>query len=257
MRDDDSYSSRQTLASLWPLWIGLVLALVLVILVAILRNPTLSTPRQIEAEIASDSERTQEIAALKAHFPADYDTLLDVVSETINAEGREAGRREATLFFRSFMRSKMSLIINAPDRDLRDIAASVADAITLLRASDVPLCAGFVMDGFTADTRLPPEVMSAFSRVSALQIKAAGAAERAGRPPRPELSDAELEVFLSRVAARHPVSGAILREDRLAGATQAQQCDVGIALYRTAAGLPLPEAGSAMAHLTRVSSESM
>lgn len=230
---------------------GFVLILLMIAVIYLARGPSMT--EQLEAELASEPAIAGFIGELKTSYPGDYREMIDRVAEAHRTGGRQASSREAFFFMRGFMTSRVDHIASAPDRDLVQVAGAYVRVVEALRDSDVPLCAQFVMLGFSPGARPPRTVVEQLNNASVLQIRAAKAGERSGRQPRRELALVDTQAWFAEIRRLDAGAAAAIEDGSLGGRTPAEQCQAGLALYRGVTALPAPRAANVIAQLIRQS----
>jgi len=211
------------------------------------------TEEQLRQVLESQPEFRGTYTAFREEFPQDYQAFLTRMTATANAQGAAAAGVAAFHFMRRFMGSRVEDIAAAPDADLDRLADANVSLSRALRGYSVPLCAQFVMSGFSPGVRLSPEILARLDAANTIQLHAAAHAIRGPRVARGPLSPDLAGLWIRRMWALDPASAALLTEGRMETATPAEQCNAGIMIYQAAAELPAEQGGLVTAHLVRES----
>jgi hypothetical protein len=215
---------------------------------------TPNTPERLDAFLQSNAEAGELYAAIKANYPDDYRQFLQQTSETIRTGNRAAIERQAFNFSRNVMVNHFDDMARAPSADLHAIARQYAALANTLKASDISLCSQFITTGFAPGTAYPEAIRPILRRIGTMQIAAARHGETQPRDPRGEISEHQALQFAEAIRARSPsATRLLLNESALSGASPAEQCDAGVALYEAAANLPSDAAADVTIQLLRAS----
>lgn len=246
---EQGYSSSGSWTQGWKLILGIFITFVVLSVVMGRSGPP--SRASIASQLEDNRQIELTIAALKTHYPSDYEQLLDRLSAAAASGGLAAADRESAIFMRGFMTSKADSIANASDVELRRIAEADLETTRLLQQHDIGLCAAFTMDGLPPGSHPPDAVYAQLDRAASLRIRAARSGENVPPRARPRLSPDDARAWLARMDAMDPASAALIRAGGLERAAPAQQCPAGILIYRSALDLPAELSARVTANLIR------
>jgi hypothetical protein len=212
------------------------------------------TAERVRSELEATPELRELFVAIKTHYPREYDGFVHKVAETARSGDGAAVSRQSFAFTRKLMTDHFEDMARAPSAEIHEIGRRYAQLVNVLDRTDVQLCSQFLTTGFTPGAKPAPEALSILSRIGALQITAAKHGETQPRDPRGALSDSDGQLFYRELVSRSPGAGAFLGDERaLNAATPDVQCDLGVAIYESAAALPTESAANVTIDLLRAS----
>jgi len=209
-----------------------------------------ASPLSVATRLEAQPALRATVAAFRQYYPRDFQRFLAALAEIENREGAEAADRAALERMRAFIAGKTEAIASAPVADLDALADANLATLLRLRQAGVPLCAAYVNSGAQGE-RLPPAALATVGEANALQFRAARRGESRQRVQRGELAEADLARWLDRIRAIAPDLAQRLDQDVVGQGTPAQQCQVGIVIYRAATELPPESTANITAFLVR------
>ncbi|MGE0179207.1 MAG: hypothetical protein AB7O91_05250 [Sphingomonas sp.] len=242
------YLNTPSMLSGWRLAVGIAVAFIFLLGMC-------SRGRVTGADIARDLDADPNAAimamAMRTHYPQDFETILLRLADVANNSPRQAVAQAAAREFSLFLQGKAGTVANAPNAELRALAAATLGFITELRSGDVNLCAQYALGGVQPGQQLPVRARPLQAQLVSLQLAAARQAETSRRVSRPALSPADGRRLFERISVNAPNLAPLIDNGSIERAPASQQCEAGVAIYRSITELPDPVAANVMAQILR------
>jgi hypothetical protein len=243
-REDDQRDSRWSLKGVFGIIVGLMAFAVAKVAtrdgISFVQQKTTSAA-SIEERFEQDPRMSSAFLEFKADFPNEYHRMTSDIADQVRSgvASAEIGQRSHDAM-RNFTLSHVKQITSASDSTLVSLAEAQASVASALASENEYACAQFADTGLPAGTQLSDEALKRVGNTTRLMIAAAH--EGTVRPiPRDtsDISEADSRALVDQLK-QHGVSDAQLQllSNNMQGASVADKCGVGVALYESMEALP-------------------
>jgi hypothetical protein len=243
-REEDQRDSRWSLKGIFGIVVGLIAFAVAKVAtrdgISFVKQKTTSAA-SIEQKFEQDPRMSAAFLEFKADFPNEYHRMTSDIADQIRSgvSSAEIGQRSHDAM-RNFTLSHVKQITSASDSTLISLAEAQGSVASALASENEYACAQFADTGLPAGTQLSDATLNRVGETTRLMIAAAH--EGTIRPVARETSDiSEADsIAVVRQLKQHGVTDAQLQllSNNMQGASVADKCSVGVALYESMAALP-------------------